>query len=429
MKKYFTVTIVTIALLFVPLFNVTNASAAIGTPGYGFMVHLDVDSDAMTAEMYEDTLADFRRDIDTMVEYEQTWARFAIPSWAVSYFSDGNVVVKPTDDAAQVPAITYFEEAIDYMNSKGLNVYLILVGTTSQGPELTQAEYTQNISRYWEFIAERVADDVELIQIYNEAQSYHYRFYSSVADADLPAYWAEMSTMFGIASDIFKAENPNVQMTTNSYGWPIGPDVEAAWLAFFDAVHENLDVITLDMYPDTQEEIPLLIEYIANAKNRYNKPVVVGETGRQGFVDAGNDYSRSIPGQEENVVLYMDAFRQSEASAILMYQLRDGGPDQTQGEQNFGILEYDGTRKASFDGIMYSMRPVIVPDPVNPDGAGSADGAGGTTGGTADGSAPGAPNTGLAMLQPAVLSATAGIGLLVIMAGGLVLKLRRHITN
>lgn len=433
MKKYIALTIAAVALLLAPIFQATNASAAIGTPGYGFMVQIESSSEYdLTAEEYETNLATFKRDIDLMVEYGQTWARFAVPAWAISYYdNDRNYILKTAAGNPDVDVYTYYQEAIQYMNDAGLNIYMISVGTTAQGSQFTQAEYIENISKHWEFLAENFADDVDVIQIYNEAQGYHYRFYEEVDEADFQSYWEEMSGMFAIARSIFKAENPDVQMTTNSFGWPIWYDVEAEWLAFFDVVGENLDVITLDMYPDTQDQIPRLAEFIKNAKDRYGKPVIVGETGRQGYVDAGNDYSRSIPGQEENVVLYMNAFRESEATAILMYQLRDTGPDQTQGEQNFGILEYDGSRKASFDGIMYSMRPVIVDDPVVDDDTDTTtddDAAAAGESNATDDEALGAPNTGVISSQPALLSAIAG-ALSAVLVIGLVLRRVRQETK
>ncbi|MDN5819503.1 MAG: arabinogalactan endo-1,4-beta-galactosidase, partial [bacterium] len=217
-------------------------------------------------------------------------------------------------------------------------------------------------------------------------------------------------TMFDIAGGIFKSVNPDVLMTTNSFGYPADDVTEQDYFEFYDAVADSLDVIALDLYPESQDDIDHLPDRITNAETRYNKPVIVAEIGRHGMIDAGGDASRTIEGQRLNVVKYMDALRPTDAMAVILYELRDNGPDDDDFESNFGIMEYNGDHKASFDDIMYSMRPNQADPGDNSGGDNTGGDAGGdNTGGSSgngdtgggggsgnDGIVPKVPNTGTA---------------------------------
>lgn len=347
-----------VALVAAPALNIRTVSAAGNGPEFGFSVGLDVDL-PMTAQQYEDSLTILKRDIDIMAANNQTWVRLGIPAWAVAWY-DGNMDFKvgTTDDTQEIEVLTYYERAIDYIRGSGLKLYLVLTEVPFQDSQFSQTEYTNHAQEYWTYIANRIANRAEVVQIYNEAQQYHYRFYNTPTDS--AAYWAEMSNMLGIARNIFKTANPAIQVTTNGAGYPVTPAREADWLEFMDAVHSNLDVIALDLYPEDPEEIPYLATSVANAKARYNKPVIIAETGRHGYPDGFEpEPSRTYAGQEENIVKYMDTLRGSDAYAVMLYELRDSGTDTNDGEDMFGILDNSGVKKPSFDGIMYSMRPSV----------------------------------------------------------------------
>jgi hypothetical protein len=210
------------------------------------------------------------------------------------------------------------------------------------------------MKKYWNFMASHIGNLVNVIQIYNEAQNYHYRFYTTVKKGDLASYWAGMSEMFGIASNIFKNKNPHIKITTNSSGFPVNDETESDWDNYFDAVGKNLDILSLDLYPGGPGNH--FRERINRTEARYKKPIFISETGRQGM-DSSIAPNRTIQQQGEIMPKTLDSMRTSKASVILYYELRDSGPDNTNFEQNFGILEYDGTPKASFDSVMAAMQP------------------------------------------------------------------------
>ena len=402
-KKYLLFVIASAALIIAPLLGATKVVAQSG-PEFGFTVGLSVNYN-MSAADFEDSLAALKGDIDIMAEHEQTWVRLGIPFWAVAWL-DGTTLRANTTDG--VEAISFYKEAIEYIKQQDMKIVLILTDSVAQQSSFSQAEYAQHTQSYWNFIAGHVGQSVDVVQIYNEAQGYHYRFYELVPAEDRPAYWAEMSNMFGLASSIFKGVNPSVQITTNSYGYPVNDTTEQNWLDFFDAVEENLDIITLDLYPEGPTETASMPARISTAKDRYSKPVMVGEVGRQGFQDAGADYSRSLEGQAENLVSYIETLRESEAEAVIVYMLRDDGDSDDKGEQNFGILEYNGEQKPSFLPTMYAMRPFVQDAPEETGNEGSV------SPGTQDesSSVPGAPNTGVGSvsLTPTALVATFLVG-------------------
>ena len=88
--------------------------------------------------------------------------------------------------------------------------------------------------------------------------------------------------MLKIARDSVKAVNPNILVTTNSTGWPMSDAAQSRWQQYFDGIHANLDVISLDTYPaDNLTEIQKLPIRIADIERRYGKPVIVAELGLQ----------------------------------------------------------------------------------------------------------------------------------------------------
>lgn len=393
MSKKFILSLVAITgLVIAPFTPAMQVAAADGTE-YGFTVSLDV-SPPMTAPEYEAALDTYKNDVDTMAAHQQKWIRLGIPAWVVAWWDTDHLEAGTTDDALELETIDYYSRAIDYARQADMKVYIVLTEGIAQDNSYSQAEYTEHMEDYWNFIAAHVGDKVDVIQIYNEAQEYHYRFYTDVDEVDRPAYWAGMKTMFDIAGGIFKAANPDVLITANSFGYPANDAAEQNYFEFYDAVAESLDVIALDLYPESQDDIDHLPDRITNAETRYNKPVIVSEIGRHGMIDAGGDGSRTIDGQRQNVVKYMDALRSTSAMATIVYGLRDNGPDDTEWEANFGIMEYNGDHKDSFDDIMYSMRPNVE----DPD-AGDGDTNGNNDGGSGSGSdiiIPKVPNTGTA---------------------------------
>lgn len=392
-KKNLIIALVMAFALVVPGFN--NIAHAAEEPAFGIQAGYDVyhitlqaqsESRRITDAEMQTAMQDFRSQIDLMKENNLTWLRFGIVGWTVGGIWDNDFYpFSAVDtDGHERPIIEYYRDAIQYAKNQGLKIDLVLAD--GEGASSTDEEYRDNMTQSWQYIADHVASLTDMVQIYNEAQGYNPKTNSPVAAADQHDYWVWLGNMISVAGNIFKAENPNILVTTNTYGWPLSQAVHDEWKAYMDVVGSHLDVISMDLYADGDEDMQTITNWINEADARYSKPVFVQEFGRQGYKDGfSDDWSRLIPQQADMNVKMIQAIRNSKAMGATLYQLKDSGNDDSDGESNFGLLEQDGTRKFSFAPVMAALRASAVTptDPTNPtnpnDGTGS-NGNGSTTG-------------------------------------------------
>ena len=314
-----------------PQIQLIGPGAAL-SPGFGFMV-------SFSATGHGPGLEDFRKDIDLLVANRQKWVRLGIIGWEVMAVRGG-----PRSIHWSEAALRMYDEAVDYAYSKGLQIHLVLADGAND-PSTTFADYKAIMQEYWSAIAGRYAKKVTVVQVYNESDSSHFRLVTQPVTRITDRYLQELASVLKIARDSVKAVNPNILVTTNTTGWPMSDAAQSRWHQYFDGIHANLDVISLDTYPaDNLTEIQKLPIRIADIERRYGKPVIVAEVGLQVAGKwTSEDQARFVPAA-------IEAAKEAAPLAIIVYQLRD------EGKNSFGLIQENRTPRASFPASIRVMK-------------------------------------------------------------------------
>ncbi len=300
--------------------------------GFGFMVLFSTSGNGST-------LSDFKKDVDLLVAHGQKWVRFGIVGWEVM------AVFGPDREIYwDEQALSQYDEAIDYMHSKGLNI-LLITADADNNPRTAFEDYKVTLKTFWEVLARRYAAKVKIWQVYSEADTSHFRLLDQRLENPSDDYLADLGSMLAIARHAIKGANSSVLITTTSTGWPMSDASQRRWERYFDAIVPFLDVVSLDVYPaDNQSEIAKLPLRINDMKNRYQKPVVIAEVGLQ---VAGKWTAED---QQIFVPAAIEAAKQAAPLAIIVYQLRD------EGDNHFGLIKQDWTHRPAFKSAIQVMR-------------------------------------------------------------------------
>lgn len=301
------------------------------TPGFGFMA-------LFSATGHGPDLNAFKRDIDTIAANGQKWVRMGIVGWEVmGVWGDREIYWSEE-------ALRKYDEAIDYAKAKGLLIYLVLADADNN-PDTALSDYKATVKEYWEVMARRYARKVAVWQVYNESDTSHFRLLTEPVRTLTASYLRDLASMLGIARAAVKAVNPEVLVTTTSTGWPMSDATQNRWQRYFDGIHAQLDVISLNVYPaDRFSEIQKLPVRIADAERRYKKPVIVSEVGLQ------------VAGKwdEEDQRLFVPAAiaaaKKVKPLAIIVYQLRD------EGNNSFGLLHDNWAPRPGFPAAISVMK-------------------------------------------------------------------------
>lgn len=278
-------------------------------------------------------VARWHSDVDTLARHGQTLVRTAVHPW----------VVAPARRRWDDEAASSYREALAYARGQGLDVALVVPGA----PDWAQADpfdtYVSACTWFWSAMVETFGDQVDLWQVFNEPDGWHYRQFVPVALDE--AYLAELDQLLQTARGILGGRGTPV--TTNVSGWPMNDQTEQVWNTVLDAVHGSLDVVSVDVYPaDNLEQIALLPERLARLRQRYGLEVFVAEVGLQTTPGSWSEQD-----QRQFLTAAVDGIRSDqELWGVCLYQLRDQ-PDPA----GFGIQLSDGTPKLGFADIMQSM--------------------------------------------------------------------------
>jgi len=307
------------------------------TTEFGFLVGYDSEKPDWPA---------LKSDIDTVAAAGQQWVRIGIAGDLVT--TGGSATAIQWDQAG----LKLYDDAFDYASQKGLKIVVTTSGAPWWAGGFSYADYKKASSGYWSFMAQRWKAQIDMWQAFNESDSSHYQTYAELP-YDLPAdYLRQMDELLAEARRVIKAANPSIAVTTNSTGYPVTVETQAYYFKYFDAIKDNLDLITLDLYPDGNDDmVAQAAQRVSDAIARYKLPVSVGETGMPtctGCYTAA-DVSRYMP----QTIAQM---KQAGARQVIYYELRDSGTDLTDGESTFGLMKYDGTRKPFFDTVVQAMR-------------------------------------------------------------------------
>ncbi|WP_018332032.1 cellulase family glycosylhydrolase [Actinomycetospora chiangmaiensis] len=306
--------------------------------GFGFTV-------SSSSDPYGSWAA-FTADVDLSAARGLEWVRLGIASWLVAPSPAG------ADIGWDEHALAVYDREIDYIRSRGLRVFLVTSGAPDWTQGASSAEYARVSAAYWSHLAQRFAPRVAVWQVFNEADSSDYRTFRPLDRPDR-RYTRELAGLLRSARTIVHDVAPGVVVTTNSTGFPVDDRREAIWTDYFAALAPSLDAVTLDLYPtDDPGQIASLPDRVARAEQRFRLPVYVGEVGLQ---TCRGCWSEETQGRAVGAAVA--ALRTAHPRAVLVYEMRDGGPDTTDGESTFGVVALDGRRKTGFDRILAQMTP------------------------------------------------------------------------
>lgn len=250
--------------------------------------------------------------------------------------------------------LAHLRSGIEYARAQGCTVML----TTSQiahNGEATAAA-TATAVGFVRTVATAVGDLVTWWQIANEHDARDWRDWSRAlwdttapdqgeaqrqrALMDVPYLETLRDVIAACAAEV-RAVNPDVVILTATTGVGANTDVELVWRRFYDVVGPAVDMLGINLYPivwwEKYLEMPARLRRTAR---RYGKQILITEIGLpKGTVDDELETGAWIAHQIDR------ASRSLDVGGVWVYELRDGGTDPANAEDNFGILTNDGTRK------------------------------------------------------------------------------------
>ena len=159
-------------------------------------------------------------------------------------------------------------------------------------------------------------------------------------------------TVMDMALQAVRDVVPGARVTTNVGGYPLTDQLVESWELYFDDIHEDLDVISLDFYPDNSPSaIGKLDEYVQRFAVRYGKPVSVAEIGMcSDIFRFDNEDQSNFLGQ------YLAEFAAASTTpeSIFIYEVQDN----TTGagcEPNFGLRNDDGSERPAWETVMTAV--------------------------------------------------------------------------
>jgi hypothetical protein len=292
-------------------------------------------------------LATFKHDVDEMAAHGQKWVRAGIASWDAQSGGSGTKI-NWTESTFR-----YLDQEIDYVLQKGMRLFLVTAEMPGWAESSPLRSYKMSAAAYCAYIANRYKGKISVWQIFNETNMEDFKTHGPAVLNS--AYLREERGVLAYLRRTIKTIDPSIAITTNSGGFHLNDALQEHYFIFFDGIQDQLDMITLDLYPGTDlDQIDVLADRVTTARRRYGKPVSVGEIGLQTCTGCwgGDPFAR----QRETLVASMARLKQGRAAVVLVYEYRDWGNDPSDGEQNFGIVEYDGSHKPAYDALMTAMR-------------------------------------------------------------------------
>lgn len=287
-------------------------------------------------------LRGFERDLRAVREGGGGWVRFAVRAYdVVEEWDRGGAI------AFDERALATVDRALDLARDAGLRVHLVTADSVPEdvlGP--SGRTYLATMTEYWQVLAERLGERVEVWQVFNEADGMHFRTGQSLGNAPPTAYLKELASVMTRARRTIRAAAPRAEVTTTAGGYPVDDAMEQRWARFFGAVGPRLDVVAVDLYPQTdQARIDSLPERLGRLHRRVGRPVVVAELGLQTCAGCFSE-------AEQGVALSsaLAALREAPARSVMLYELRDSDQDR------FGVLHEDWSPKSGAKEISAALR-------------------------------------------------------------------------
>src|SRR5260221_718832 len=202
-------------------------------------------------------LDQFEKTVDELVENGQNIVRFDLPNWEILPSTPEQIVWN--DSSFKV-----YDQAIEYANQKGLDIFLA-TSLPTFAKNFSDQDYEKFTQNYYHFLASRYKGQVDIWQITNEPDVHNFTDYSEISDLT-PEYLEKLASVVKIASQQIKLDDPEAKVTVNVVG-SLNSKTAARWEKILTAVSPYIDpyidLITLDLYPDdNQTEISGLEERV-----------------------------------------------------------------------------------------------------------------------------------------------------------------------
>lgn len=287
------------------------------------------------------------KDLDKVKELGTTWIRCGFPA--------GDLIKEWRDENWTVlldqMMLAEFEKFLQKAKSYNLKICFMVV-EGYQG-DVSYSFYIQKMKEYWGLIAQRLAKYIDVWQVFNEADGVHYRHYYPVDELsahEQNLYYKELASSINTCRTIVHKYNPSTLITTNLYGYPINDEMEARWNNGLNYLNTSLDVITIDAYPQfNEEEIELLPVRLKRLQTKYKKNIMIGEIGLQTCPTCFSEQD-----QANILKTYVERLDSSYIDTIFLYTLRNWEEEDT-GEGSFGLLNYNWTPKKSWTSVKEAL--------------------------------------------------------------------------
>lgn len=324
----------------------------------------------------------FKANIDTLSANGQKWVRININDAEIAQEAPGAQIQLVTPTPIQLPPtstppptvdtvkglsaspiqwntanLSVYDQAVDYALSHGLKIFLV-TSTPIFAKNYTLDDYKTLTDQYFNYLSARYTGKIAVWQIFNNANVSGYTDSLPLTSLD-STYLSNLTSVIGVARNAIKTNDPNALVTTNAGGIPLNDTLTASWNQYFDALSNNLDIISVGMYPNTDTvEISKLSNIIESLKTRYGKDVVVSDTGmctQQGV------YTESD--QQNYVTQAVNNIKLSSVKLVLQYEIMDQDTASGTCNGSYGILKTDGSQKTSYPAVISSMQPLPTPTP------------------------------------------------------------------
>jgi len=305
---------------------------------------------------YNLNLGTFKRNVDELASHGVLWVRLPIFEWEIAR-TEGTVDNIPWN----LPELNKYDEAVNYAKSKGLKIYLVNA-FPGWAKDYSHEDYKRFVEKYLDFLSKRYKDKIDIWQVFNEPDIHYYKTYecivlpSCAAPNPFPTnYLEQLRDVLATAKAVIKRNDPKVIVTTNIGA---GGPFHSSWEVFLGVVGPVLDAVSLDIYPETDENmINSLPQKISYSRQKYQKPIYVAEVGMNTYYHTEEEQARYLP-------RYLDKLKEGRPNLILLYEYQNTVPGgkaiEDNGEEKFGIKRRDGTPKLAYDVVMERLRSSLM---------------------------------------------------------------------
>lgn len=291
------------------------------------------------------SVQDGKQEVEILATMGQKWNRFPVREDEVTNISGPDMVNWNRS------GLEKNDQLIRLNQEAGLRV-MIPTALPGFNRSFTHGERVRFARNYFGGLADRWNGQVAVWQIFNEPNVHDYIDYHDFGNQPMnDEYLAQFAEVVKAAREGIFAADPSALVTVNMSYWfgrPKRNNLDDA-RRLFAAVANDIDVLTVDFYPDDESDVGKIPEIIETLQRETGKKVIIGELG----------LSTDTSGLDQQINLMTKAIDVLKSAkilpkAILFYELRDQG---VRGhEQTFGILDTQFNPKPSFVPIANDMR-------------------------------------------------------------------------